>query len=229
MSTQLSLLELETPTMPTFDVSRCYSKPINYQTAARIVRDYHYAHRVPSIVAAIGMYVDEVLAGCITYGIPPNRNALGFCGEEYIPRGLELNRLFVFDWAGRNSESWLVGQSFKWLRTNWPDYCVLISYADPEQEHIGYIYQATNWLYTGTGAAGKSDVIVNGEKISEKHLYNLYGTHRRELLRDMGLEITDIMAKPKHRYVYFLGSKGQRKKLRKLLKWPVLPYPKETP
>jgi hypothetical protein len=222
---QLDLFTFDTPAMPKLDLSRCYTKPINYETAAKMVKKYHYAHRVPSIVMSIGMYVDSVLAGCITYGIPPNRNVLLCCGEEFESRALELNRLFIHDWAGRNSESWLIGQSFKWLQ-NTTDYVLLISYADPEHDHTGYIYQATNWLYTGTGAKSKSDVFVNGRKISEKHLFNLYGTRRREKLRSMGLKIQDIISEGKHRYVYFLGTRRQRRELRRALKWPVLPYPK---
>lgn len=223
---QMSLFNFTEPEMKNLDLSRCHAKIINYQTASRIVDNYHYAKRTPSIVVAVGMYVDDVLAGVITYGLPPNRNALGFCGEQFIENGLELNRLFVFDWAGRNSESWLIGQSFKLLEQNFPQYFLLVSYADPTHDHLGYIYQATNWIYTGTGAESKSDVIVNGELISEKHLYNLYGTHKRDVLRAKGLEIQDIIAQPKHRYVYILGSAGKRKKMKKLIRWPILSYPK---
>jgi hypothetical protein len=220
---QLNLLQLETPTMPVFDASRCYSKPINYQTASRIVETYHYAHRVPSIVLAIGMYVDDVLAGVITYGIPPNRNVLGCCGEEYIPNALELNRLFVFDWAGRNSESWLVGQSFRWLRET--DYFILVSYADSGYNHTGYIYQATNWFYTGL-SAGDTEWIISGKVYHRKNVYNEFGTSSKRELEGQGHKVIIRKQGDKHRYVYFLGSKTQRKNLRELLKWDVLPYPK---
>lgn len=224
---QLSLFEFETPSMPVLDVSRCKAKIINYQTAKNMVETHHYAHRVPSIVIAVGMYVDDVLSGCVTYGIPPNRNCLACCGEEHIKNALELNRLFIHDWAGRNSESWLIGQSFKILIDT--SYYLLISYADPIHDHTGYIYQATNWLYTGTGSASApSDAIVNGQRMSEKNIFNIYGTHNRDKLKEIGLDIIEIERLPKHRYVYFLGSKSQKRTLRKLLKWPILPYPKKV-
>jgi hypothetical protein len=225
---QKTLFNLSTPTMNRLDTNRIYAKLVNYKTAKIISEKYHYAKRVPSIVVAVGMYVDDILAGIVTYGIPPNRNALGFCGEKYIPNALELNRLYVHDWAGRNSESWLIGQSFKLLEKFYPQYYLLISYADPSQDHIGYIYQATNWIYTGTGSPGNSDVIVNGTKISEKHLYNLWGTHDRTKLSEMGLNIENIMSPGKHRYVYFLGNRTQRRKMKKLLLWQEKPYPKKT-
>ena len=110
---QLALFNFTTPSMPVLDVTRCYSRPVNYQTAAHMVEQYHYAHRVPSIMLAIGMYVDDVLAGVCCYGTGASPRAMAVCGEENAPYTLELNRLFVHEWAGRNSESWLIGQNIE--------------------------------------------------------------------------------------------------------------------
>lgn len=215
---QLNLFDFNRPSMPVFDKSRCEARLINYETAARMVETYHYAHRVPSIVVAVGIFVDEVLAGVCTYGIPPNNHLCEAWGEQNKNKVIELNRLFIFDWAGRNSESWLVGQSFKLIPA---PYQILISYADTERNHIGLIYQATNWIYTGLSVRGgvQADVVLNGERLSPKAVYNRYGSV-------IGLNIEKQEWFPKHRYVYFLGSKKQRKQLRSALKWPILPYPK---
>lgn len=211
------MFDFDHPNMPVLDVSRCEAKLINYETAARMVETYHYAHRVPSIVVAVGMFVDRVLAGVCTYGIPPNNNLCLAFGEENKGNVLELNRLFVFDYCGRNSESWLIGQSYQFINT--PQ--VLVSYANTEQGHLGTIYQALNWLYTGLSERGgvQADVMINGVKLSPKAVYNRYGTV-------VGLNIEKLQWFPKHRYVYFLGNHRQCRELRKALKWPVLPYPK---
>ena len=222
---QVSFLDDTHPVMPVLDVSRCEARLINYETAARMVETHHYAHRVPSIVVAVGMFVDGVLAGVCTYGSPPNNNLCIAFGEENKGNVLELNRLFIFDYAGKNSESWLVGQSYHFLDT--PK--ILISYADIGQNHIGYIYQAVNWLYTGlgnTGGSGSREKIINGLRMHAKTINNFYGTIKREQLYALGLEVEEIEKSFKHRYVYFLGNKRQRKQLRQALKWPVLPYPK---
>jgi hypothetical protein len=213
--------------MPVLDVARCYVNPVNYRTAANVVKTHHYAQRVPSIVASFGMYVDDVLAGVITYGIPPNRNVLLCCGDEYEKNALELNRLFIHDWAGRNSESWLIGQSFKWLQKTHNEIAILVSYADTAQGHAGMIYRATNWLYTGLGSPGGAQgKIVNGVKMHTKDVFNMYGTSSLDALKSTGLNVTEVARSQKHRYVYFLGDKRQRRQLRKALKWDVLPYPK---
>lgn len=227
MNPQLSLFEMETPSMPVFDASRCTSKPINYETASNFVNTYHYAQRTPTIMAAIGMYVDDVLAGVITYGMA-SAPLLNICGTNYIPQQIELNRLVVHEWAGRNSESWLIGQSFAWLPQILPTRNILISYADTAQQHIGCIYQATNWLYTGLSIPGgnPSEMYVNGERMSSKAAYDRFGSQGRLALEGMGLEVVKGKGTYKHRYVYFLGNKRQRRTLRQALKWPVLPYPK---
>ena len=187
-----------------------------------MVETWHYAHRVPSIVVAVGMYVDDVLAGCITYGIPPSPNVQRCCGEKHRLNTLELNRLYIHDWAGRNAESWLIGQSFKILRLSYPEYPILVSYADIAFGHIGLIYRATNWIYTGTSLLDKTDTVIEGHHARQS--VHLGGGKVAKMLG--GVIIPRSL---KHRYVYFLGGKSQRKELRKALRWPVLPYPKMSP
>lgn len=219
---QLSMFSFDTPSMPVLDVSRCEAKLINHETAARMAETYHYAHRVPSIVVAVGMYVDEILAGVCTYGIPPSPEARQCCGTDKENFVLELNRLYIYDHVGKNGESWLIGQTFRFIPK---EFSILISYADTQQNHIGSIYQATNWLYTG---------YTDMERKTPRFDYVIPGmiNHSRDITRMGGARVANelqaerVERSKKHRYVYFLGSKSQRKELRKALKWPVLPYPK---
>lgn len=218
------------PSMPTINTLRCNVRFISYITAKSIIQENHYTHRVAgSVMIAIGLYVDDVLAGCITYGKSACRSAFLCCGEKYEKNVLELNRLFVFDWCGRNTESYFIGQSFKMLRQYYPDVLVLISYTDERYNHLGTIYQATNWLYTGTGdPAGSPECIyLNGVRYHTRGIYRKYGTRDRKKLAAMGFDVVVVDRMPHHRYVCFLGTKKQQKELRKALKWEIFPYPKE--
>ena len=229
MTAQMNLMNFDTPAMHQLDVGRCKARPINYATAARVVETYHYAHRIPSIMVSIGMYVDDTLAGVCTYGMMASPNAQkSICGEKYASNTLELNRLFVFDWAGRNSESWLIGQSFLLLKKLWPDYFILVSFADTEQKHIGYVYQATNWIYTGISYPGGNGnyMLVDGVKMTTKNAYDRYGSQGKKELERMGFDVYKPEGTNKHRYVYFLGNKTLRKKLLKALRYNPQPYPK---
>jgi Fe-S cluster biosynthesis and repair protein YggX len=60
---------------------------------------------------------------------------------------LELRRLCTTD-KMRNLLSCFVGWCNNYIKKN-SDIKLLLSYADPYNGHIGYIYQATNWLYVG--------------------------------------------------------------------------------
>lgn len=176
----------------------------------------HYAKRVPSISYAFGLYIDGVLSGVVSYGVPAS-NALtkGLCGEEYADKVLELNRLVV-ETGIKNSASYLVGKSLRLL----PKQTIVVSYADTGQGHVGYIYQATNFIYTGL-----SDRHVEweiGKDQHSRHLVDEYGgiNRAKEILGDK------MVAKErsrKHRYVYFVGC---NKKIKDSLKYPIKQYPK---
>jgi hypothetical protein len=222
---QPQLFDMVTPTMGSLDLSRCSARFISQRTAANMVEQYHYAHRVPSISYAIGLYVDDVLAGCITYGMPASsKTRAAVCGELYQDSVYELNRLYCHEWVGRNSESWLIGQSFKLL----PKPLILVSMADTGQGHIGYIYQATNWIYTGLSddSGCYSKIEVGGKERTSKSFYDELGSQSRAVIerRYPGAIFHEYTRK--HRYVYFLGSKHQRKEMRVALRWPIDEYPK---
>ena len=171
---------------------------------------------------------DHNVIATLRLGLAPGRgtfpasNAAAICGERYRDDALELTRLFVHDWAGRNSESWLIGKSFRFVEG--PK--ILLSYADTGAGHIGYIYQATNWLYTGVSIHNHYQ-LADGTIIQSRSAWNPKVGETAQDFYERNPGSKPIRAESKHRYVYFLGSKKQRKELRQALRWPVLPYPKE--
>ena len=88
---------------------------------------------------------------------------------------------------------------------------VVVSYADTAQDHLGIIYQATNFLFTGTTKA-RTDMAGKDGKHSRHHL---------------GDKTKRIPRSSKHRYVYFIGNKKQKKILRNALRYEIHDnYPK---
>jgi hypothetical protein len=225
MEMQSKLFDMQEPEMGELDLSRCSVVAISRQTAASMVAQYHYAHRVPFISYAYGMYVDDVLAGCITYGMPASsKTRAAICGSKYEGLVYELNRLYCHEWVGRNSESWLIGQSFKLL----PKPLILVSYADTGEKHVGYIYQATNWLYTGLSDASGcySKIEIGGKERASKSMYNEMGTQAKSAILEKYPDAIFHEYTRKHRYVYFLGTKHQRKEMSGELRYDIKPYPK---
>ena len=97
----------------------------------------------------------------------------------------ELKRLWISDGFGTNIESYSIGQTFKILRNYGID--ILISYSDPNQKHLGKVYQATNWYYQGQldGKICRDGFMVNGEKYHRKTILEKYGTKKEDYLKEL--------------------------------------------
>ena len=180
---------------------------IPYEATKDWILNIHYAKRMPSISYAYGLYRHDEMVGMVSYGSPASPSLCkGICGEEYKSDVIELNRLVLKDNLP-NEASFLVARSLKLL----PKPKVVVSYADAcGHFHTGFVYQATNFLFTGT-TRPRTDIAGKDGKHSRHHLGDI--TKR-------------VDRTAKHRYVYFIGSKRERKVLREALRYPVLDYPK---
>ena len=151
------------------------------------------------------------MVGVVTYGVPAsNTLCKGIAGDANKYNVLELNRLcFLPEYNGDNRASYLVSHSLKML----PNKTFVVSYADTAWTHVGYVYQATNWLYTGMSAK-RTDT------------YQPEGLHPRAYNKDNHSELRQTRSQ-KHRYVYLVGDKRTRREMRKELKYKVYDkYPK---
>jgi len=184
----------------------------------------HYAKRIPPVSYAFGAFLDKSLIGVVTYGTPvssPLRE--GVCGRQYSDYVIELNRLCCE--SKKNLAGFLISKSLKLI----PKPKIIVSFADTAQGHIGYVYQATNFLYIGLSAK-RTDWKIKGEE----HLHGatiadrFRGVQNRSqaLLEKYGDDFYLEDRPRKHRYVIFIGSKKQKKNMRESLKYKVEKYPK---
>jgi hypothetical protein len=182
----------------------------------------HYAHRMPSVSYAFGLYHGGELVGVCTFGTPataPCRQ--GPLGKENELLVMELNRLCV-ESSIKNASGILVSMSLR-LFPKKPK--LIVSYADTGQNHIGYIYQATNWTYTGQ-VKGDTQIISNGRIMHRQTAKDVFKSSSISEIRKIDPNAILQRLGDKHRYVYFVGNKTQKKAMRKALRYPVLPYPK---
>ena len=180
---------------------------IPYSATKDWILNIHYAKRMPSISFAYGLYRYDEMVGMVSYGTPASPFLCkGICGEEHKKNVIELNRLVLKDNLP-NEASFLVSRSLKLL----PRPKVVVSYADTAQDHAGIIYQACNFLFTGT-TKPRTDMAGKDGKHSRQHL----GDRQNRINRTA-----------KHRYVYIIGSKKDKKMLRNALKYTIEDsYPK---
>lgn len=184
----------------------------------------HYAKRLCPISYAFGAYRGNELIGVVTYGTPASAPLRGgVAGDEWAGAVLELNRLCCENL--KNVASALVGRSLRLL----PKPSLVVSYADTAQGHVGYIYQATNFIYTGLSAK-RTDWKIRGRE----HLHGATVAdesrgqeNRADWMRQKYGDDFYLKDRPrKHRYVYLCGNKKQRTAMRSALRYSVEPYPK---
>jgi hypothetical protein len=226
------------------DTSKLSVREINRKIAKEMVVKYHYSKQWTKCTVALGLYYntgkehqffdepEEKLIGTICYGDPIGRHS-GASISTSIPREnvFELVRVFIHDGYGNNAESYLIGESFKWLKQNRKDIKALISYADPQQGHVGTIYQATNWVYQGNRIRPNDSWLFKWEEDGKwqhgRTIFPYYGTNDIEKMKSLvGKDFWVKKELRKHRYVYFLCSKNEKRKAMNNLKHPILPYPK---
>jgi hypothetical protein len=169
----------------------------------------HYSGRKPAISWAFGWVIDGALKAVITYGKPASPSLCkGVCGVDNSQYVYELNRLCREDDLTEPLSQFV---SATLRRLTWNKDLIIVSYADSGANHNGYIYQATNFLYTG--------------KTKERLQFHVPNGHSRHGNKDS--ELREIRT-AKHRYLYFgTRNKKLKKKWTEELNYSILPYPKE--
>lgn len=196
-------------------------KQIDNYTAQLLVVQNHYLHRKAPCSTAFGLFdSDNELRGVVMYGTPssaPLRS--GIAGKDNANNVIELTRLWVDDDAPKNSESFLIGRSIKHCGKE-----IVVSFADTRENHLGIVYQATNWIYTGLSAK-RTDWTVDG---IDKHGHTWADKYTAEQMRELFGERFRLTPRSrKHRYI-FINAKGARKRqLLSSLKYPIESYPKQ--
>ena len=191
------------------DASGYRVREVSLGETKQFILKIHYARRMPPVSHAYGLVHNGELVGIVTYGIPASQHLCrGVCGEDKKDIVIELNRLCLLH-NRKNEASMLVSRSLKML----PRPKVVVSYADTAQGHTGFVYQACNFLFTGS-TKERTDIASADGKHSRHHLGDATQRQKRS---------------SKHRYVYLVGNKNEVRELRACLKYPTEPYPKPIP
>jgi hypothetical protein len=92
-----------------------------------------------------------------------------FASADEKERILVLTRLFAFDWAPRNSISYLLGRVCRWTKCNLPNVTTLLTYINPNLGFTGSSFLAANWrpfLEKPVGYSYFEDTYVTYRKLS---------------------------------------------------------------
>ena len=225
------------------DTSKIVIERTNKNVIYDIVVNKHYAN---TWTAATDMYAiyyisgehkffdgdDLKLIGCVLYGSPVGYRVVKSISDKLETNNvLELKRLWIEDGYGSNIESYCIAKTLKMLREDSSDTKVVISYADPTEKHKGIIYRASNWYYQGRdiGLAGGCKSYMyrypgTDKWLSDRAIGGKLGSNGLEYVLSKVPDMEYKKKEVKHRYIYFLCNRGEKKRLIKHLKHPLVKY-----
>ena len=188
------------------------------------IEKHHYSHNVNGIQSYhhFGLYTEgnfglPKMIGAMMYAYP----SMPSTAAKYNPinpnRCLELRRLVCVDDTLKNTESYFIGQTFKWLK-EYTDMEVIVSFADTHYGHDGVIYKATNFEYLGETSKGQV-LMVDGKEMHSRSMNQKKRPYSREIKRRYDNGDENIFFKdrsPKKIYVYYL-NKNIKRKIKKLV------------
>lgn len=119
------------------------------------VEKWHYSNSINGVMSdyCFGLYNNETLIGAIIYGKLGMANAWKKYGDS-SDSVMELRRLCCIDDTPKNTESYFIAKTLKWLKKN-TLIKTIVSYADCNQGHEGIVYKASNFSYEGKTSGGK--------------------------------------------------------------------------
>ena len=192
------------PGGPRFVPARYEVDVIDEAAARPFIETHHYAHSYPAARFAYGLFDTLVgqLVGVAVYAVPVNVAVLTGPFPALTPyeQSIELSRLVLLDDVPFNSESWFVARCHHDL--NLAGIRGVVSFSDPLPRHrrdgtvvmpghVGTVYQALNFVYTGRSKAHSVTLLPDGSvmhgrakaKIRAQHTGHRYA---ERVLEDLG-------------------------------------------
>ena len=194
----------------------------SFEAAKYACEKWHYSQCVPAgKLIKIGAWEDDKYIGCVIFGYGANNNI----GKPYELRQTEVCELVrVALREHKVPVSQILGQAIKMLKKQCPGLRLIVSYADVDQSHLGIIYQATNWLYTGHILKDKKDgsMIIKGRRRHGKTIHSMGWKQNLDWIRkNIDPNAVELVTKGKRKYLMPLD-----KKMRKQIEPLRQPYPK---
>ena len=217
------------PAMTTLE--GCTVEQVTYAEAKTIIVRHEHLHSMPAGTrACYGLRApSSELVGVVAFAAGPAPESGDLCGRERRGVAVCLARGACVHWAHPHAASFLISRACKLAHRQF-GWKVFYAYADPRAGEIGTVYQAANWLYLGRG-------VGRGKDRGRLRFFNLReGRWRSDrLLSRRKLKLAELRAHPdwiadwtpdKGRYVWFEGSRREKRELRRALKYAPQPYPK---
>jgi hypothetical protein len=206
---------------------------VSFAEAKALIVRYEWLRSMPTGTrACYGLKTPEgELAGVVVFAAGPAPESGDLCGPEHREKTICLARGAGVHWAHPHAASFLIARACRLAHAEF-GWTVFHAYADPTAGERGVVYQAANWIYLGEGA-GRSK--GRGRLKFFDRRQSRWRSER--VIRRRGLKPTDLRRHPdwiaqftpdKGRYVWFEGTRREKRALQRALKYLPQPYPKRA-
>ena len=173
------------------------------------IEHWHYSQNINGLISDYCFkLVDKegAMVGAMIYG----RIAMAGVWKKYAKHEKELiklRRLCCIDDTPKNTESFFIGGTLRWLKKN-TEIKKVISYADETYGHSGVIYKASNFKHIGMTSKGRV-IMYNGKRYHDKTIRTKYNGKLKPFAATIrnALETGEakyVKTKGKHIYIYKL-------------------------
>lgn len=163
-----------------------------HEAAKYAVEQYHYSKALPAgKLVKIGVWENDVFKGVVIFSRGANNRLLKPYGLEQT-EGCELARVALKDHIAPVTR--IVAVALKILKRQNPGLRLVVSFADDRQGHEGKIYQAGNWIFTGS-VHSTPDWLIDGKWSHQRNMHSRFGTIKVEGVqkRDGGYRFRYLM------------------------------------
>jgi hypothetical protein len=183
----------------------------SYKAAKYACENWHYSKAMPyAKTLRFGVWESGIFKGTVIFGRGANPNF----SNAYNLKQSECCELVRIALKKHDSTvSKIISVIMFFIKRNYPKIKLIVSYADPDEGHIGGIYKAGNWIYVGE-TSSDCRILYKGKWFHRKTIYA------------KGLNPNGMPKKktsPKYKYLYPL-DKSMRQQIESLRK----PYPKRA-
>jgi hypothetical protein len=211
-------------------------REISRNECEKIINEYEWLGYLPKYTKYhFGLYFNvdgkEYLGGVVAFQSEYGDNIGVWDKYGFTHKIIQLSRGVCLWWTPKNTASYMISKTLKWLTTN-TEYEVVSATVDSKAGEIGTIYQSLGWYYVGCMGGnilknGKERIRygykINGKIYNQRHIRSMIGTAKKETVLEHFPDVEIVNLGRKKRYFKFIKNHDiHLEKIKSLLK----PYEK---
>lgn len=213
---------------------------INKQIAKEFIIEYEWLKSIPQQTSYhFGLFFNinnkKYLGGVLIYSQDYAQNTGVWDKYGFGDKLILLSRGVCLWWTPKNSASYFISKSIKWLKEN-TKYRIVTATVDPNAGEIGTIYQSLNWFYVGLMSGNyhnnkeskRFSVLINGKLRYSRSIRKEFGTMKKDVILQKYPDAIFIPQYRKRRYFYFFDTKQNNKIYKNNIEFLIQPYPKRN-